>query len=302
MMMAGVMMLGVLMSGCFGDNEEQGKRELQRQIDMLESREGLGVAEEEVSEVEVEEEKKDLICGGMAGFLCPDGQVCLGKEEGKADATGVCVKVEEKSAWLLEQEERKLRAVNADTCGVLGEKLNRNPLLGGTGRKCCSGLAEDRVTNSYSICRVRSGEEVAVEEESEVVVEEEEEVTPVIEEEEESEEEVTPVVTDWNVKGFTRYVTNTGGFEISYPQYWYYGGFGALEGSLWLAGFAKEPLEDEGGNIVIKAKLMSGQSEGRSGNGWCAANLGSENWMRVEGPESLEGILCQMADSAEIVE
>lgn len=213
MIMAGVMMMGVLLSGCFGSDEaEMEKRELQRQIDMLKSREGLVEAEKEIPKVEVEERENDLICGGMAGFLCPDGQVCLGKEEGKADATGVCVKVEEKSAWLMEQEERKLGAVNADTCGVLGEKLNRNPLLGETGRKCCSGLAEDRVTNSYSICRVRSGEEVVVEDEPEVVIEEEE-VTLVIEEEKESGDkpEVIPVVTDWDVKGFAKYVTSVGG-------------------------------------------------------------------------------------------
>lgn len=75
-----------------------------------------------------------------------------------------------------------------------------------------------------------------------------------------------------------------------------------MEGSLWVAGFAKEPLKEDGSNIVIKVKLMSGQSEEKSGDGWCDANVSEEMWVRVEGPESLEGILHQMAASAKMVE
>ncbi len=38
-------------------------------------------------------------------------------------------------------------------CAKEGEKVNRNPLLGPTDKKCCEGLVEVRVSRSYSICQ-----------------------------------------------------------------------------------------------------------------------------------------------------
>ncbi|MCK4428917.1 MAG: hypothetical protein KAU95_00970 [Candidatus Aenigmarchaeota archaeon] len=37
-------------------------------------------------------------------------------------------------------------------CAKEGEKVNRNPLMGSTDKQCCSGLIENRVSKSYSIC------------------------------------------------------------------------------------------------------------------------------------------------------
>lgn len=40
-----------------------------------------------------------------------------------------------------------------NVCAKEGEQVNRNPLIGPTDKKCCSGLLEERVSKSYSICR-----------------------------------------------------------------------------------------------------------------------------------------------------
>ncbi len=40
----------------------------------------------------------------------------------------------------------------SEDCAEEGEKVNRNPLMGPTDKQCCSGLIENRISRSYSIC------------------------------------------------------------------------------------------------------------------------------------------------------
>ena len=47
-------------------------------------------------------------------------------------------------------EERKDEIMD---CAKTEERVNRNPLAGSTDKQCCSGLIEDRVSKSYSICK-----------------------------------------------------------------------------------------------------------------------------------------------------
>ena len=39
------------------------------------------------------------------------------------------------------------------SCAKEGEKVNRNPLIGSTDKKCCQGLVEVRESKSYSVCK-----------------------------------------------------------------------------------------------------------------------------------------------------
>lgn len=49
------------------------------------------------------------------------------------------------------------------SCAKLGEKVNRNPLIGPTDQKCCQGLIEWRESKSYSVCLKPTSEGILIE-------------------------------------------------------------------------------------------------------------------------------------------
>jgi len=59
-------------------------------------------------------------------------------------------KIQQINPLILEKIKQKEEIMS---CAKAGEKVNRNPLLGPTTRKCCPGLYEVRVSKSYSICK-----------------------------------------------------------------------------------------------------------------------------------------------------
>ncbi|MCD6528344.1 DUF333 domain-containing protein [bacterium] len=69
---------------------------------------------------------------------------------------GVCIFPDksECNAWAFYRGQcgKKWQKEYEEKCAKEGEKVNRNPLLGPTNKKCCFGLTEIRVSKSYSIC------------------------------------------------------------------------------------------------------------------------------------------------------
>jgi len=69
---------------------------------------------------------------------------------------GVCIFPDgsECDGWAFYRGEcgKKWQKENKEKCAREGERVNRNPLLGSTNKKCCFGLTEIRISKSYSVC------------------------------------------------------------------------------------------------------------------------------------------------------
>ncbi len=299
-----VLALGAGLAGCSSSSKlEIENRELRRQIDTLKSRQEFLQSEiQRLSAQTPATEQKNApvepqyrVCGGPTNFLCPDGFVCLDKGP-EPDATGKCVAIDKVREYRQAQRQTEPTAkplpkdIPAATseCGVLGEIV-------GADRDCCENLQKKKMTTGEFFCAAVMFETTPEAAPKTEIPAPEPEPIP----KPEPKPAPAPEPQNYQVKGLTTYQSQRAGFSIKYPSYWYYGGYGAQDGALWVAGFAPEELDDEGTKIVIRAELHAGTAPQNSKN---SQQLSADRWVQVSGPAQLQDTLSKMAKSAQLLD
>jgi len=351
-----LLLLPLLLAGCAGGNLESENLSLRRKVELLEARNRF--LEEEVERLAILDgsgaisnspENRELLCGGVANFLCPDGFSCLGKGE-EEGATGTCVKEGEEASFRAEKEEegREKAAVLTPSniqnqtsniqlpCGVLGEKLNRNPLLGEVERICCAPLVENRVSKSYSICAEGNGSATVapepIEKEStasggprlfgeRAAEESAEEESPAVSATPKTQDPIPNSQISFppvdNSLGWQTFSSSKTDFTFRFPRGFYFASFGAAGGNLWQVALATTPPVDESGEVSkwaserpeeaeVRVLLKTGAAESEEleeiDGGWrCRKNLDGGRFVEALSkgtpPDGAE-FLCRIAESA----
>ncbi len=113
-----------------------------------------------ISDIRIKEEETSL-ANPAAVFCQSQGYQYEIREDPEGNQYGVCVFDDgnECEEWAFYRNEcgieylKENLEIENQECAKEGERVNRNPLLGPTDKKCCEGLIEERVSRSYSICR-----------------------------------------------------------------------------------------------------------------------------------------------------